>query len=357
MEDPTLNRNLDETKELQTRWSQFHDFVVMAMQQGPKKITPQAEMKFLELKSRIAMLHDSFMSSLKHEQKVGQNIIAIVSDIILLKRTANASEAERQKFEFDWNECYMLLTEQASALDEEKKRLAGVNERAFKSAQRFGLIKARVYNFLHGAGLKYGTILTLILMAVWIVPDYLWTYDNLYDNQITRPLYVKFVRFIYRPFLDHDKKYFNLNDVERDPDNKPTENKAIRETEKPSLTYFHSILPALGIDQNGLAEAQKLLDDNGGVSYESEGYDADNVPVKLFYLMFKETETAKRFIELCRTGLNSYPPDQQKKIRAMTFIAHRANFVVIGISDHGMRESQPREKWLFGKITPNELGQ
>jgi hypothetical protein len=30
--------------------------------------------------------------------------------------------------------------------------------------------------------------------------------------------------------------------------------------------------------------------------------------------------------------------------------------VVIGISGHVMRESQPREKWLLNKKTLNELG-
>ena len=100
MQDPVLNSSLDETRELQTRWSQFHDFVKMAM--GGQKVSAQAEMKFLELKSRIAMLHDGFMARLEHEQKTGQNIMNIIGDCILLGRMGNATDAERQKFEFDW---------------------------------------------------------------------------------------------------------------------------------------------------------------------------------------------------------------------------------------------------------------
>ena len=52
MEDPDLNRNLEETKELHARWSQFRDFFQMAIKGS--KVTPQAETKFLELKTRIA---------------------------------------------------------------------------------------------------------------------------------------------------------------------------------------------------------------------------------------------------------------------------------------------------------------
>src|SRR5215831_15459254 len=101
MEDPLLNRSLEESKELQTRWSQFRDFYMMAAK-AQQRITAQAEMKFLELKSRIAMLHDSFMEKLEHDQKTGQAILTIVGDCILLGRLANVSEAEKQKFEFDW---------------------------------------------------------------------------------------------------------------------------------------------------------------------------------------------------------------------------------------------------------------
>jgi hypothetical protein len=142
MEDPILNRNLEEIKELQTRWNQFHDFYNMAVQQGVAKVTAPAEMKFLELKSRIAMLHDGFMGGVKSDVKTAQNIIQIVADCIQLKKCAQATEAEKQKFEFDWNECFMLLNETVSTMEEEKKRLAGINERAYKAAQRREVMKA-----------------------------------------------------------------------------------------------------------------------------------------------------------------------------------------------------------------------
>ena len=212
MEDPILNRSLEESKELHARWSQFRDFVMMAVRQ--RKVTAQAEMKFLELKCRIAMLHDGFMERLEHEQKTGQNIMSILADCILLNRCAQYSDAERQKFEFDWNECFLLITEQISTLESEKERLAGINERAFKAARRKEVIVATIQNFFR-SGLFKGILITFaIVMVVWGIPALgIYDYRNFYKMSWSRPLYVLYTNEFYRPFINGDYDYNDLKEV------------------------------------------------------------------------------------------------------------------------------------------------
>lgn len=161
MEDPELNRILDETKELQIRWGQFRDFVRAAM--GGQAITAAHELKFMDLKSRIAMLHDSFTSLLRHEErKTGQMLLTIISESILLRRIALTNESEKQKFEYDWNDVTMLLTEHIASLEAEKERVAAINPRAFARERAKERMKFRIRNFLNNTLVRFAAIVLVL---------------------------------------------------------------------------------------------------------------------------------------------------------------------------------------------------
>lgn len=364
MEDPVLNRNLEETKELQQRWSQFHDFVMMAAKQG-QKVTPQAEMKFLELKSRIAMLHDGFMGSLKHDVKTGQNIMQIVSDCILLKRVTKYSDAEKQKFEFDWNEGFMLLTEQLGTLEEEQKRLAGINERAYKAQQTKDLWTARFHNFLHSDGLKYSAITLAIIFVLWGVPALgIYNYKRIpFDlPQVVTP-YEMASNFVFRPILMSNLEYWNYSAVPQDKNfTEPASISEVKDNKVTPESFKKKVLPGhFGLQQPTLAKALELLDktDDGKSrvaqpSIDTEHYLAENKDSQFFYIIFARSETASEFVSLLNESVSKMPPARQQKTKEITFVYRSANFVAIGISEHMVNQGHIRGKF---KLTDKDKDQ
>lgn len=347
MEDPVLNRNLDEIKELQTRWNQFHDFINMAMQQGPSKITPQAEMKFLELKSRIAMLHDGFIGGSKqHDAKTAQNIIQIVADAILLKKSAGASPAERQKFEFDWNECFMLINDTISSLEEEKKRLAGINERAYRMAQRREMMRAKFHNFLHHPALKWSVGLIVFVFVLWGLPAFgIYHWDQLYLNppfgmNFTKPFYRNLVGYAYRPFINKELEYCDLAEVStNDAANK------FGAVDKPSTIdpnrFKSTTMSEIGLTGN-LAAARSLFDGRKDKSFIVQQMDLQGA-LTFISFVFETTDNAKKFVDLANEDLAK--ASNKEAVRNRVYMMRKANLIVLGIGTHALREGYVKEKW------------
>ncbi|MCE5231086.1 hypothetical protein LLG95_16030 [bacterium] len=350
MEDPELNRSLDETRELHTRWGQFRDFVLMAVKS--RKVTAQAEMKFLELKSRIAMLHDGFMSRLQHEQKTGQNIMSIVADCIMLKRCAGYTDAEKQKFEFDWNECYLLLTEQLGALEEEQKRLAGINIRTYNAQKRREMLAAQMYNFLHSTGLKVSLGILAAIIVLWVIPFFnIYDYKNFGKMGWSRKPYQAFVNFVWRPYVNMDLMYVDPSEVrtaKRDDagDAKVGINRDQTMQAKLTQEYFKTKqVAAWGIrDKNDV----KAIGNAAGNAwrFDTEAFTAGGVPANFYFLYFQRIEDAITFTNSVINAVNKLPADRRDKVFGETEMLRRANIVSIGVSGHAHR-GWARDKYYF----------
>jgi hypothetical protein len=357
MQDPILNTSLEETLELRTRWSQFREFVRMAIERG--KVTPEAEMKFLELKSIIAMLHDGFMAKLSRDQKTGQNIMSIVGDCIMLARIAGYNDTEKQKFEFDWNECYLLINEQVQTLEQEKQRLAGISERAYKGAKRRELLRAKIYNFIHSAGLRWIITAIAIFMALYGIPAFgIYNYRDLKDIAGVSVVYRLVANKIYRPFLSSDYAYDSWEDL--DVNNAaPASMERIKKLDKKELNLRYlqeSVLNEIGMTRPDAEEARKMLAGNKR-HYEAERFTADGQDVRLFYVLFNTTEHARRFVDLANHSLNAPDLSTENKNRIIerVYMVRDANFVAIGISQHGMRSGQIWEKFNMSDHPSNAL--
>jgi hypothetical protein len=344
MEDPQLNKSLEETKELQTRWNQFREFVRMAIERG--KVTPEAEMKFLELKSYIAILHDGFMSKLTHDQKVGQAIMSIVGDCIMLARIANYNDAEKQKFEFDWNECYLLISEQTQGLMDEKQRLAGVSARSYKASKRKERLQAQIYNFIHSAGLKYSIILLCLIFLLYVVPAHIWSYRNFVGVPGLNKVYRAVANKIYRPFLDKEYAYDTLEDVNLNPNtdvDPPVPRISKQDGSQLTQAYFENELYALGLDRAAQGQAVALMK-TPGFRFDSERFQADAMDANFFYLFFTTTDDARKFADLIVAAFSKLPGNMRTQVVGEFYIMRSANFVAIGRSKHGMREGHIQGK-------------
>ncbi|MEN6626848.1 MAG: hypothetical protein ABFD69_11550 [Candidatus Sumerlaeia bacterium] len=344
MEDPVLNQSLDETRELHTRWGQFRDFVLMAIKS--RKVTAQAEMKFLELKSRIAMLHDGFIKRLDHDQKTGQNIMSIVADCILLKRCAAYTDAEKQKFEFDWNECYLLLTEQLGALEEEQKRLANVNIRVYRAQKRKELMVAQIHNFLRSTGLKVAVGLFVAFMLLWGIPAFgIFDYKTFGKMGWSKKPYAAFVNFVWRPYINDDLPYMTYTEV-RASKGRDFGNQIVTDNDgaaKITADYFKkTTLPAMGLKSQFLTDARKYFD--GNLKWDKEAYKAQNQDVHIYWIYYQEVGDAEKFVNTIVDGVKSLSEAKQKEVKDKVLLLRRANLVVIGIGNH------PHRGWAGDKF-------
>lgn len=165
MIDPAVERQYSDTKELLALWRTFYDFFVMGVKND--NVTPEKEGQFLEIKSRIAMLHDSFMEALTHNQNIGQEVLNIISRAITLKHLGKQSTADIKKMEIEWHESYLLLNETIGVLEDKRNELAAINETQFRAGKAAGAAKQKVHNFFTSSGFKIVLIIGGVAFATF----------------------------------------------------------------------------------------------------------------------------------------------------------------------------------------------
>lgn len=178
MIDPAVERQFADTTELLGLWNKFHEFFLIGVKN--QSITPDKENQFLELKSRIAMLHDSFMEALTDNHSVGQDVLNVVTRSITLKHLGKQSSADTKKMEIEWHEGYMLINDTIGALDEKRRELANINETQFKAQKAAGVAKQKVGKFLSSFYFKLAVILAIVLGGtIGVQVTGIYDYDEL----------------------------------------------------------------------------------------------------------------------------------------------------------------------------------
>lgn len=354
MEDPALNRRIDETRELSTRWGQFRDFLNMATK--GEKVTPEAESKFLELKTRIAMLHDGFMHSLKHDHKVGQQVLGIISACIMLRRVPLMSGAELQKLELDWNEAYLLITETIANLEEERQRLASINMRAYKLQQAKQIFTARVHNVLVSPLFRLFFFLFVVAFVLWGVPAlgiYNWL-DLREHVPFTKGPINKGIEW-WRGHVNSEFPYDTLAEV-------PVDAAYVLDGAQAQGDIPASLNPDFVVNQlfnlgfkkgADFDKARSLL--GGKIDFQREVQLNTRTNRKMigFYFLLKDTKEAREFIELRQANLTSLPPEERQKIQRTAKFGRKANFIAIVITeDEAFRTDYLGKKYL---LTPEQL--
>ncbi len=163
MIDPEVERQYADTKELLALWQEFYEYFEMAKK--GENLTPEKEEAFLELKSKIAMLHDSFMDALTHDQNIGQNILDIVTRSISLKHLNRQNIADIKKMEIEWHESYLLLNETIALLEEKRQQLATMSEAQLRAQKAAGMATQRVTAILTSIYFKIAVIVVVVLFG------------------------------------------------------------------------------------------------------------------------------------------------------------------------------------------------
>ena len=161
MIDPAVERQYADCKELLQFWRTFHEYFTIGVK--GENLTHENEESFLELKSKIAMLHDSFMEALSHDQNIGQEVLNIITRAITLKHLNRQSAADIKKMEIEWHESYLLLNDTIGALEDKRSELSKVSETHFRAGKAAGVARQRASNFFGSFYLKAAVILAVVL--------------------------------------------------------------------------------------------------------------------------------------------------------------------------------------------------
>lgn len=332
MEDPILSRNLADTRELATRWAQFHEFFNMATKSD--KISPEAERKFMDLKTRIAMLHDALMQSIKQDQKVGQNVIGVMRQCLMLRTIPMMSQTEIQKLEFDWNEVYLLMTETIADIEEEVARLAGVSKRAHQIQQIQKRLRAQRQKFFADTRVRVaiwvgGTLAVLGFLLFGIPAMGIYDYQNVKQDVpwLTTPYNsaAGIVRLFDPEYAFIDEAEMKTPFVEWGATNALDKGLKSQMSDKNFLNQLTNYgFAASDVDEvRGFLEVKRYF-------YKEILRDTANNKMFIYAYLFDTTEHATRFVELRKANLEAMTDgERQKKIEDRMAVARNANFVVL----------------------------
>lgn len=196
MQDPVLNRKLENSKKLLIHWRQFHDYLAQCMK--GKEFTPQDEAEFLKLKSNIAILHDSFLESVEGNLSTAQGIIALVERCILLRQVSRMNPAEIKKMEIDWHEAYLLLNETIGILQEKIDKLANVSRVTYESSRAIERVVTKITRGVTNPKFQFSAAAIAIIGVLVVAPMAgVFSYDFLNKTPATAKVY-KLVRGMLR---------------------------------------------------------------------------------------------------------------------------------------------------------------
>jgi hypothetical protein len=215
MIDPTVERHYADCKELLELWSVFHDYYVMGVK--GENITPEAESQFLDIKSRIAMLHDSFIDALTHDQNIGQGMLKIVESAITLKHLSRQSPAETKKMEIEWHEAYLLLNQTIGALEDRRQELANMSAAQVRAQKAAGATAQNVRKVLTSGYFKLGVgaVLALFLtVGVQLLGIFDW---NSVANMPALHAPYRMFKGLYRIVVDAESPWPNIAVMSRKP--------------------------------------------------------------------------------------------------------------------------------------------
>jgi len=337
MIDPVLERRAADCKELLQLWNTFHKYFAIAVK-GEDLITHEREAEFLHLKSRIAMLHDSFMAALKHDQDIGQYVLSVIERSITLKHINRLSVAEINKMQIEWHESYLLLSEIVASLEEQMETISKINPTTYKLNKIKGNVIANVKAFFTSTYFKVILVILGIPIAL-ILLNQVWAFSNLKNYRITRGAYYSCAK-IWR-IVNPNMPYERFEDIRRTESARPSDLK----TDKP---LFEKSTAANLVVQPDL----KMFLMGSNVQFKEEAYTFEKSSDRLFILMFMVTsedgsEKAEEFMNNFTKWKNS--PSNQDRIFFETYNdVFRVNNVIIIIHSPRKADRKTIKEMEFG---------
>lgn len=304
MIDPKLEKQIADLKELLALWRKFHEFFVLGVK--GTDITAEKEQKFLELKSRIAMLSDTFIEALTHDQNIGQHVTTLVERSITLRHLSNLSVAEVKKMEIEWHEAYLLLNETIGILEEKREALSKVSSSKFMMKKFVKNAIAGIGSFVGSFYFKAFAMLIAFILVLWALPTFgVLNYSKLKEYKYTRPIYKSLVK-IYRKSFKGDLPFDEIAELEPNTDKRAENN--VQERGKGSVTLSQAAQLYFRV---GLSDDLRRCEE-----FVVKDFKYKNDDVRIFFFRYKTISEADNIVK----RLKEWKQNHQDEIRMMPFI-------------------------------------
>jgi hypothetical protein len=344
MINPALERRYADCTELVDAWKGFLEYYNKAVKEQNFQPSPEAEQAFLDAKARIAMLHDSFMAALKHDQNVGQNMLSIVNRSITLRHLRKLGAADQKKIEIEWHECYLLLNETTSQLAEERDRLAEVNEFTW----RMGRIQERIFLTIKAF---LGSIYFKVIVAVAILGGLVFAllaaeYEILRKTKGIAEPYASFLDF-RRDKLKLDSSYSSLEKMlggKLSNDRMPSGFQR-RDQENTQENVANTFRQTFRID-GGASADEHLKSATAFASIAISQPDGPDVTAWLFY--WHDRQAPRAFVRAFDLE-TSNPQNQMAEYLARLYTVFADNNVLVILGGPNKDAQQPVRRRVFGK--------
>lgn len=202
MIDPVLERRLVDCRSLLKLWTLFQMYFEAAIKGDG--INHDNEKKFLDLKSRIAMLHDTFVETVEDgaQSAVAQGMLDNVIRSITLKHINRLPSADIKKMQIEWHESYLLLNEVIGQLEEKQTAVAKISHSQWQAQQARKAFSRFTANMWNSNMLRGGLIIGGVLAVLVVLPMMgVFSYGALRDiGPIQKPVYAV-MESVIRPYI------------------------------------------------------------------------------------------------------------------------------------------------------------
>jgi hypothetical protein len=318
MIDPALERRLADCRLLLRLWTLFQSYFEAAVK--GEGLTPENEKKFLDLKSRIAMLHDAFMESVDEgaQAAVGQGMLDNVIRSITLKHINRLASADIRKMQIEWHESYLLLNESVASLEEKQMNMAKITPSQWKAMQAKKAMARLTANIYNSNLIRGGAIIGTILIVLVLLPLMgVFSYGALRDvGPIQKPVYFVIDKVV-RPYLVkvnwrniNEAREFgakeNANPTVIFGDYKPRSTNSTPRSADQFANWISATAAGAGFPIGDLSGLQRL---STATEYYVEEYlVADSSPVTIFYFLMPTAADAEQACNEFRGWAAGLPP-------------------------------------------------
>jgi len=207
MQDPELDRQNADIVQLKAMWQLFMEYFKLGLTGDAPSASNEA--KFLEVKSNIAMLHDSLLAAVKGDRQVAQNIMLLVGRCITLRHIGRMTDSDIKKIRIEWNEALIMLDSEISELEQKRAKLAELNPYVYYFNRVRTRVVAKVWNFIGSTGFKATAILAGVSFGIYAFMM-LGGAKFMYDTPALRPVYY-FGETFYREFINSSHPYDTID--------------------------------------------------------------------------------------------------------------------------------------------------
>ncbi len=202
MIDQALERRLTDCRALLKLWGLFQQYFEAAVK--GEGLVPDNEKKFLDLKSRIAMLHDTFLETVEEggQSAIAQGMLDNVIRSITLRHLNRMPPADIRKMQIEWHESYLLLNETIGNLEEKQNEIAKITPSQWRSMQAKKAM-ARYFANLYNSNMLRGILIigAILIVLVGLPMMGVFSYGALRDiGPLQKPVYWA-IESIVRPYI------------------------------------------------------------------------------------------------------------------------------------------------------------